>query len=88
MLLGFGAPFEESSCGERRPLLDQGHDLGHDGLIRNPPQQAAAVTIPKRPVTITEMRSCPGCDRRLIVAGGAEKVPLLMRLTNLPKKTN
>lgn len=47
LLLGFGAPFEESSCGERLPLLNQGHDLGHDGLIRNPPQQAAAVTIPK-----------------------------------------
>jgi hypothetical protein len=40
-------PIEESSCGERRPLLTQGHDLGHDGLIRNPPQRAAAVTILK-----------------------------------------
>jgi hypothetical protein len=57
LLLGFWAPFEESSCGERRPLLNQGHDLGHDGLIRNPPQQAAAVTIPKRPVTIAEVRT-------------------------------
>lgn len=40
-------PSAQSSCGERRPLLDQGHDLGPDGLIRNPYQQAAAVTIPK-----------------------------------------